>query len=184
MTAPVRTRRRAAALRVPTVLVAISTVVAVFGAACGSDLDDTPVSPRPAVELIAPAVEAVEAELGGPQEYFEINADERLVNLFVAADDGSSVVPYLYLDGELQAPAPSQPVAQGVTFSFDAVEFDPDTVLDRVAVDLPTATLRRFVVLVGPEGAVRYEVFVQSVQGGQLAVLVTGDGEVLGVGTM
>jgi hypothetical protein len=172
---------RSRARRLPSALLAVTILVG--GVACGGD-DDTPASPRPAVELLAPAVEALEAELGGPQEYFEINVDERLVNLFVADDDGTSVVPYLFLDGELQPPAPAQPVVEGTTFAATAIDVDPDTVLDMVAVELPTATMRRFVVLVGPEGALRYEVFVQSVQGGQLAVLVTGDGEVLGVETL
>ncbi|TVR25008.1 MAG: hypothetical protein EA389_10095 [Ilumatobacter sp.] len=175
MTARFRMRRLSIAL--------FAVTIVAGGVACGGD-DDTPASPRPAVELIAPAVEALEAELGGPQEYFEINVDERLVNLFVAVDGGTSAVPYLYLDGEIQPPAPAQPVVEGTAFDATAIEFDPDTVLDMVAADLPTATMRRFVVLVGPEGAVRYEVFVQSAQGGQLAVAVTPDGAVLGVETL
>jgi hypothetical protein len=148
-------------------------------AACGDD--DPPAAPRPAVQLVMPAIEALEAHLGAPQEYFEINADHRLVNLFVAVEGGRSFVPYLYLDGEIQPPAPSQPVSAGETFAAEDITFEPAKVLERVADDLPNSVMERFVILVGPEGALRYEVFVRSPRGGQLAVAVTGAGEVLGV---
>lgn len=163
----------------------LTAVLGVGLVACGGDGSDAESGePRPAVATIAPAIEALERELGGPQEYFEINADAIVVNLFVAVDDGRSAVPYVYLDGELGPPAPSQPVVEGATFAADDLEFDPDTVLEQVGTELPGATMRRFVVLVGPEGSLRYEVFVQSEQGGRLAVQVTGDGEVLGVETL
>ena len=45
----------------------------------------------PIVEQIDDAVIALEAELGGPQEYFEINATAQLVNLFVAFEGGGIV---------------------------------------------------------------------------------------------
>ena len=51
--------------------------------ACGGDGDD---NVTPVLDQIAPAVAAIEAELGGPQQYFEINATPQLVNLFVAID--------------------------------------------------------------------------------------------------
>ncbi|CAN5417835.1 hypothetical protein BH23ACT3_BH23ACT3_11940 [soil metagenome] len=158
------------------VLLVVALLIAV--AACGDD--DQP-APRPAVQLVLPAIEALEAHLGAPQEYFEINVDQRLVNLFVAVEGGRSFIPYLYLDGEIQPPAPSQPVEAGETFAAEDMRFDPEKVLQRVADDLPTSAMERFVILVGPDGVVRYEVFVRSARGGQLAVAVTGDGDVLGV---
>ncbi len=57
----------------------------------------------PRVDLIDDAVAALEAELGGPQRYFEINATPQLVNLFVELNDGALVQPWVYLDGELSS---------------------------------------------------------------------------------
>ena len=65
---------------------------------CGGDDDD---AVRPVLDQIAPAIAAVEAELGGPQQYFEINATPQVVNLFVATDDATTVTPYVYVGGEL-----------------------------------------------------------------------------------
>ena len=56
-------------------------------AGCGGGGDDDPSGNLPLVAEIAAAIAAVEAELGGPQEYFEINATTQLVNLFVASND-------------------------------------------------------------------------------------------------
>jgi hypothetical protein len=161
------------------VLLVAALLIAV--AACG---DDDPPATRPAVHLVMPAIEALEAQYGAPQEYFEINVDQRLVNLFVAVEGGRSFIPYLYLDGKIQPPAPSQPVEAGETFAAEDMRFDPEKVLERVADDLPTSAMERFVILVGPDGVIRYEVFVRSARGGQLAVAVSGDGVVLGVETL
>ena len=56
------------------------------------------------LDLVPAAVTAVEAALGGPQQYTEINAFEQGVNLFVATADGKEL-PYVYRDGTgLEAP--------------------------------------------------------------------------------
>ena len=145
---------------------------------CGGDDDSTsPVR----VDDIVPAIEAVEAELGAGQEFFEVNATSQLVNLFVAADDAALAVPYIYFDGELQPPAPALPVESGFTFGADAVDFDEDTVLDGVSDEVPKSTIEGFSIEGGDGGIVRYLVSTRSAQGGVLAVTVTGDGLVLEV---
>ncbi len=138
----------------------------------------------PLVGQIRPAIAAVEADLGGSQEYFEVNADGRLVNVFVATDDGATATAYVYLDGELGPPAPPREVAGGLTFDAQALDFDPGRVLTQVAEELPDSTIERFVVLGAATGVVRYEVLVQSRQGGRLAVIVGLDGSVLAVETL
>lgn len=158
----------------------------VLAVACGGRDEPGATDGRrmPAVAEIASAVEAVESLLGGPQAYFEINADHRLVNLFVAGEEGTTATAYLVLDGEVQPPAPPRPVEAGTTFTADEIGFDPATVLERVAIELPESELTTFVILVGPAGAIRYEVLARSLQGGVLAVEVTADGTVVGVETL
>jgi hypothetical protein len=163
--------------------VALLVVLLVVPVACGSGsdsggADDAPAAGLPLVDQIAPAVEALERSLGRPVEYYELNADARLVNLFVATDGGATATPYVYLDGELQPPAPPLEVSTGSTFVAADVAFDPDRVLAGVADELDPTTLARFVVVAGPGGEVRYEVLVQSRQGGSLAVVVGPDGVV------
>lgn len=127
------------------------------------------------VDLIDDAIAAVEQELGGPQEYYEINATPALVNLFVAGD-GTSVTAYVYVGGVLT----SQPVgeADGATFRAEALELDPDLVTSRVTRELSTSRQDAFEILGGPEGTVLYSIIVTSAAGGQLIVQVSGDGTI------
>ena len=152
-------------------------------AACGgSDADTTAVrSSGGLATQIAPAVEAVEAALGGPQAYFEITATPQLVNVFVAADDGTAVVPYVYFDDALQPPAPKQSGVVGQTFTADAIDFDPDMILAGIAADLPTATIDALSIEGGQGGFVRYVVSVRSAAGGVLDVVVAPQGAVIEV---
>ena len=133
------------------------------------------------VSDIAAAAAAVDAALGGPQEFFEITATPQLTNLFVAIDGGTAAVPYIFLDGELQAPAPRIDGAAGQTFTADAIDFDEATVLDGVANDLPNATIDAFSVEGGPGGFVRYVVSARSEQGGVLDIVVAPSGAVIEV---
>ncbi len=146
-------------------------------AACGDDEDP---AVRPLVADIEPAIADVEAERGGPQEYFEINATPQLVNLFVA--DGDEVVPYVYVGGEL-APPEAPRAAEGATFTADALTFDPDTILDGVTDELPDADVVLFTIIGGPGGAVQYGAGVQSDAGGVLDVTLAADGTVQSVET-
>jgi hypothetical protein len=159
-------------------VVALATAVLVALGGCGDGDDDVAL---PAVSEIGPALDAVEDALGGAQAYFEVNATPALVNVFVATDGGATATAYVYLDGELQEPAPPRDVAGGATFLAESVDFDPDAVLDTVADELDDSVIGQFVVLGGPGGAVRYEVIVTSARGGNLSVVVGPDGEIVSV---
>jgi hypothetical protein len=159
--------------------VAVVVAVAASGA-CGGGDDDGGDLGLPLVDQIAPAMAAVEAELGGPQQYFEVNATPSIVNLFVATDGGATVTPYAYFDGVLEPPAPGGS-ASGETFGAAEVTFDPDAVLDQISTDLPESTVTQFVVLGGAGDAVQYEADVLSAQGGVLRVVLGPDGAVLAV---
>ena len=158
--------------------IAVVLLIVAALAGCGGEEDS---APPVAIEDIRPALEAVEAELGAGQQFFEVNATSQLVNLFVAVDDATSAVPYIFFDGELQPPAPALPVESGFTFGADAVDFDVDRVLDSVADELPDATIEGFAIEGGDGGIVRYLVSMSSVQGGVLAVTVAPDGDILEV---
>jgi hypothetical protein len=147
--------------------------------ACGGDDDggdsDTFVSD------IRPAIEAVEAELGAGQEFFEVTANEQLVNLFVAVDDATAAVPYVYLDGELQPPAPTLTGASGFTFDAEAVDFDESSILGAVSEELPESTIEALSIEGGDGGVVRYVVLMRSDVGGVLEVTLAPDGAILAV---
>jgi hypothetical protein len=133
----------------------------------------------PLVGQIESAIEALEAELGGPQRYFEVNATSKLVNLFVALNDGAVVQAWVYLDGTLSSSEGR--AASGGTFTLADLDFDPAAVLTQVATELPGSTLETFYVNGDGEGNVQYGVLVTSAEGGGLDVLVAPDGEVLAV---
>jgi hypothetical protein len=140
-----------------------------------------PADEWPRVDLIEPAMAALEAKLGGPQEYFEVNATSQLVNLFVALNDGKVVQPWVYIDGQLSAQDGQD--AQGHTFPKTAVSFDATTILDQVRLQLPQSHPDAFIVEGGENGAVRYSLVLTSIQGGQLVVVLGPDGTVLSVET-
>ena len=123
----------------------------------------------------------MEAELGGPQEYFEVTAEPQAVKVFVALEDASKVAGYVYVEGELAPPGPSEP-AEGSTFAASAIDFDPDTVLDQVVDEVPDATITTFSIIGAGAGSVHYGAFAESERGGRLDITLAADGEVLGVG--
>lgn len=154
------------------------------GAAATTVVSATP--PRasvdwPRVDLIDDAIAALEAKLGAAQQYFEINATAKLVNVFVALNDGKVAQPWVYLDGELSSTEGQS--ASGFTFVKGAVDFDPGKVLSQVQTQLPQSQPDVFFIEGGEGGTVRYSVAVTSPQGGQLVVVVAGDGKVLSVET-
>jgi hypothetical protein len=145
--------------------------------ASGSPADSPAAAPR--VDLISPAITALEDRLGGPQQYFEINATSQLVNMIVALNDGALAQPWVYLDGELSST--EGVAASGFTFSAATLDFDPDAVLTKLQAELPQSSADLFFVEGGAGGIVRYSVAVTSQQGGQLVVAVGPDGTVQSV---
>ena len=161
--------------------VAAAVLLAATVVACGGDDGGDTGGGESFVADIRPAIEAVEAELGAGQQFFEVTANELVTNLFVAVDDATAAIPYVYLDGELQPPAPTLTGASGFTFTADAVDFDEDTVLDAVAEELTESTIQSFSIEAGEGGIVRYVVSTLSPEGGRLDVTVAPDGTVLEV---
>lgn len=130
-------------------------------------------------DLIAPAIAALEAKLGAPQHYFEVNATPRLVNLFVALNDGTLAQTWLFLDDQLSSIEP-QP-AEGHTFEAAALVEDPSVLLSGIRKELPGSTLDLVEIVGGQSGTVRYTVAVTSSEGGHLLVEVGPDGKVISV---
>ena len=131
------------------------------------------------VELIDDAVAAVEQQLGGPQQYFEINASPTVINLFVALEDATQAVAYVYALGELDPPAEPVP-ASGPTFAAADATFDTGLVLARARSELLTSDFRLFSITGNEGGAVQYRAVVQSSQGTEFVVYLSATGAILG----
>lgn len=163
-------------------IVAIGLAV-VVASGCRKD-EDTERAPDPVVDLIRPAIAAVEDELGGPQRYFEVNANAQLVNVVVARPNAfgaaPSLVGYAYLAGEL---APAKDLGEApVDETFGAADI-PElaaSLFDPLHDDLPDSAISAFV-LSGTDDALRYDVVVTSAAGGRLDVTIDDTGEVLAV---
>jgi hypothetical protein len=160
--------------------VGVAVLVALAGCA-GSDDRGEPAASDSFVGEVRAAATAVETELGGTQEFFEITATPQLTNVFVAIDDATAAIPYAFVDGELEAPAPRIDGVQGQTFRLEDVDFDESAVLSGVETDLASSTIDAFSVEGGPGGFVRYVVSVRSEQGGVLDVVVAPSGAVVEV---
>lgn len=142
-------------------------------------------SPAPPVLNVDEIDEAIAALAEGrnePPRFFEVNATASVVNLFLADTDetgASIVVPHSYGAGELRAEEPT--AAEGNAFPVDVIDIDPERVLSCVVAELPDSEPEAFVIEGGPDGAVRYSVVLNSSQGGQLVVEVSGEGRILAV---
>jgi hypothetical protein len=133
----------------------------------------------PAVSSVRTAISDLEQQLGGPQEFFEVNATARLVNLFVALNGGTLAQAWVWVDGELSSVEPQ--AASGGTFTGADVVFDPDTVLSAMRGEIPDATLESFYVHGDGAGNVQYGVLATARCGGGLDVIVGADGAVKSV---
>lgn len=132
------------------------------------------------VDDVFAAIEAVEAELGAGQRYFEVTANAQFTNVFVAVDDATAAIAYAFVDGQLQAPAPKQTGAEGATFSADDVVYDPALVLSGVTGDLPNSRVDAISVYGDGVGAT-YVLAATSEVGGFLDIVVGPEGQVLSV---
>ncbi len=158
-----------------------AAAIAVLVGCSGSDAaDESPASESFVVDVRVAAA-AVEAKLGGPQEFFEITATPQLTNVFVAVDDATAAIPFAFVEGQLEAPAPRIEGVQGQTFRLDEVDFDETTVLSGIEADLAASTIDAFSVEGGSGGFIRYVVSVRSEQGGVLDVVVAPSGAVIEV---
>jgi hypothetical protein len=133
----------------------------------------------PAVARISEAIAALEAQLGGPQQYFEVNATARLVNLFVALNGASVAQAWVYVDGKLTSKEGQ--AASGGTFATGDLDLRPDTVLSKVRDQIPEAILETFYVHGDGKGNVEYGVLTSAQCGGGLDVVVGADGSVKSV---
>lgn len=171
----------------------LAVVVALLIGGCGSDeperdasliaepgVDVEPTEAPAYVDDVLAAIDAVEAELGGPQEFFEVTANAQFTNVFVAVEGGAAVVPYLFVDGELQPPAPQVDGASGETFSRDDVDFDPDRVVGVAQAQLSDSTIDSLSVYGTGIGAT-YLLSATSGSGGILDIVVGPDGSVFSV---
>lgn len=131
------------------------------------------------VDMIQASVAALEAQLGGPQRYFEVNASPTVVNLFVAIEGATQAVAYVTVGGIVQPPAAAVE-ASGPTFAAADAQFDSATVLTQVQEQLPTSEFRLFSITGTPAGTAQYQVTMQSSKGSTFLVLLNAAGDILG----
>lgn len=171
-------------------VVGVVLTLSLTGGCSGSESDQgsSPIAPGEAPAVPAPqfvrtvreAMAAVDAELGGPQQFFEVTSNVQFTNLFVATDDATAAVAYAYVDGELQPPAPEQDGASGDTFTAADVDFVDDRILSGVTADLPESEIDAISVYGDGFGAT-YVLAASSSAGGFLDIVVGPDGTVFSV---
>jgi len=170
----------------------VSCLVTVLSA-CGSEQPTVKESTL-RLDLIEQAMDAVDVAVGEDQVYFEINVTDSVVNLFLATDlDGQpnpdgfpdATEQYIFTPQDGLEVVALPLAANGPTFTRSAVNFSVENVLLKVVSALPNSTARMFVIAgvgtaSGSTGVADYRVLMNSSQGGEMSVLVTKDGEIIG----
>jgi hypothetical protein len=179
-------------LTAPAVVAALATVALV---GCSNDKSGTaattpvticnpkgtaqPAKDMPMVDKVKPAIAQLEQQLGAPQQYFEVNATARVVNLFVALNKGTMAQNWVWVDGQLSSKEGQK--ASGGTFAAKQLDFQSDTVLTKIHSQIPEAILESFYVNGDGKGAVQYGVLTSAQCGGGLDIIVGPDGAVKSV---
>lgn len=151
-----------------------------YGAAATDSAENRTGSAPSFVDDVRAAIDAVEAELGAGQRFFEVTSNAQFTNVFVAVDDATAALPYAFVDGALQPPAPKQTGAEGQTFGREDVVFDPELVVAGVAAQLPETSVDAISVYGDGVGAT-YVLAATSPSGGFLDIVVGPDGQVFSV---
>ena len=174
------------------IVVALSSVLIVLSS-CGKDAA-APDTAGLRLDQIEIALDAVEQKAGAGLEFFEINATTELVNVFVATDlDGTpnadglpdAVVHYVWTKKDGLEAAPEPVGANGPTFARTALDYEPSSILKKVLSELPESTPQMFVMTAAgtaeeTTGTVQYRLMMQSSQGGQMSIVLTSTGEIVG----
>ncbi|MEI8240443.1 MAG: hypothetical protein WCI22_13605 [Actinomycetota bacterium] len=176
------------------VVVTLAAAVAATACSSGGDAKSTttppvticnpkgtaqPVKDMPQVANIAVAIAQLERQLGAKQEYFEVNATARVVNLFVALNKGTMAQTWVWVDGTLTSKQGQK--ASGGTFTAAQLDYQPDKVLSQIRGQIPEAILESFYVNGDSKGNVQYGVLTSAQCGGGLDIIVGPDGKVKSV---
>lgn len=173
-------------------LAAAFCAVVAIATSCGGESESTEKF-LVRVDLISDAVAAVEKwnaeqptsliEVGESElSYFEINATPELVNIYVATDEATSAVGFVYDEDGLSEPV-SPRDASGSTVKWSEIDKDiaKTAVYERVVESLPNSRLSRFVIGRDPDfGQLTYRVIMISASGGELAAYVEPSGKIIG----